>query len=196
VGLEDDAVSAIARGDLVVLPTETVYGVAAKVDRADAIERIFELKGRDTEKVLQALCPDASWLERLGDPSNAAAALARAFWPGPLTLVVRARDDAPGTVVKDGTVGVRVPDSPATLAVLRRSGAVAATSANRSGEPTPDNIDAIRELFGDAIAVYLDGGAIVGTGSTVIDLSSDEPKLLREGPISFDRVKSVLAESI
>jgi L-threonylcarbamoyladenylate synthase len=192
----DEAVAALARGDLVVLPTETVYGIAAKVDAQAAIDRIFELKGRDTEKVLQALVPDVTWLERLGEPSGAAVAIGRTFWPGPLTLVVRARSDTPSAVVKNGTVGVRVPDNSVTRAVLDRVGAVAASSANRSGEATPDTVDAIRAIFGDAVAVYVDGGSIDGSGSTVIDMTSDEPKLLREGPIAFDRVKAVAAESI
>jgi L-threonylcarbamoyladenylate synthase len=109
---------------------------------------------------------------------------------------VRARSDAPSTIVKDGTVGVRVPDNASTLAVLQRVGAVAASSANRSGEVTPDNIDGVRAVFGDGVAIYVDGGTIVGTGSTVVDLTSDEPLLIREGPVSFERVKSVARESI
>lgn len=192
----DEAVAALERGEVVVLPTETVYGLAARVDRLSAIEKIFELKGRDTEKVLQVLVPDASWLERLGEPSAACRALARAFWPGPLTLIIRARADTPTAVIKDGGVGIRVPDNAATLAVLRDAGAVAASSANRSGESTPDNIDAIRTIFGDGVAVYLDGEMIAGSGSTVVDMTTDEPKLVREGPLPFDRVKSVVAESI
>jgi L-threonylcarbamoyladenylate synthase len=192
----DDAVAALERGEVVVLPTETVYGLAARVDRPDAIEKIFELKGRSTEKVLQVLVPDATWLERIGDPSGAARKIADAFWPGPLTLVVRAKPDTPSVVTKDGGVGIRVPDNEMTRAILARSGAVAASSANRAGEPTPDNIDAIRELFGDGVAVYVDGGTIRGTGSTVIDVSSEEMKLIREGPLAFDRVKSVAGESI
>jgi len=187
----EEAVAALDRGDVVVLPTETVYGLAARADRPDATQKVFDLKGRDTEKVLQALVPDVSWLDRLGDASDVARAIGREFWPGPLTLVVRARDDTPTTIVKAGTVGVRVPDNATTLAVLQRIGAVAASSANRSGQSTPDNIAAIRALFGDAVGAYVDGGTIVGTGSTVIDLTSDEPRLIREGPLPFDRVEAV-----
>lgn len=192
----DEAVAALDRGEVIVLPTETVYGLAARVDRPAAIEKIFELKGRDTEKVLQVLVPDASWLDRLGEPSENARALATAFWPGPLTLVVRARADTPSAVIKDGGVGIRVPNNEATLEILRRSGAVAASSANRSGEATPQEIASIRAIFGEGVAVYVDGGVIAGAGSTVVDLTSDEPTLLREGPLSFDRVKSVAGRSI
>jgi tRNA threonylcarbamoyl adenosine modification protein (Sua5/YciO/YrdC/YwlC family) len=192
----DDAVAALDRGDVVVLPTETVYGLAARVDRPEAIEKIFELKGRSAEKVLQVLVPDATWLERVGDPSGAARRLADEFWPGPLTLVVRAKPDTPAVVMKDGAVGVRVPDNATTRSILARIGPVAASSANIAGEPTPDNIDAIRELFGDGVAVYIDGGTIRGSGSTVVDVSSGEMKLIREGPLTFDRVKSVAGESI
>jgi len=189
----DDAVAALLRGDVVVLPTETVYGLAATFDN---VEKIFELKGRDADKVLQVLVPDATWLERLGDPSGEAKAVASAFWPGPLTLVVKARADTPAAVIKDGGVGVRVPANDETRAILARVGAVAASSANRSGEPTPNTIDAIEALFGSGVAVYVNAGEIRGTGSTVVDMTKDEPRLIREGPISFDRVKDVVKQSI
>jgi L-threonylcarbamoyladenylate synthase len=157
---------------------------------------LFELKRRPPDKQVQLLAPDASWLERVGVVDDRARRLAAAFWPGPLTLVVRAASGAPGALAAAGTVGVRVPRHDLALDVLRRTGALAASSANRSGEATPATAAEIEALFGDAVAVYLDAGRIVGTGSTVVDLCGDAPRILRGGPISEADVKEVARGSI
>ncbi len=192
----DEAVAALDRGDVIVLPTETVYGLAARVDRPEAIEKIFDLKGRDASKVLQVLVPGADWLDRLALCSEGARRVARAFWPGSLTLIVPAKDDVPDILTKDGGIGIRVPDHPLALEILTRTGPVAASSANRSGQDTPARIDEIREIFGSAVAEYVDGGTIVGTGSTVVDMTKDEPALIRGGPVSFEGVTGVAHGSI
>jgi tRNA threonylcarbamoyl adenosine modification protein (Sua5/YciO/YrdC/YwlC family) len=181
----DDAVAALERGGVVVVPTETVYGLAARPDRPEAIARIFELKGRSSDKVLQLLVPGAEWLDRLSSPTETARFLAAEHWPGPLTLVVIASESAPDPVVSDGSVGLRVPNHPIATELLRRGGPLAATSANRSGDPTPTSVDEIRAVFGDGVDVYLDGGVIAGAASTVVDATNETPVILRAGAISI-----------
>lgn len=181
----DRAVEALARGGIVVVPTETVYGIAARADDAEAIDRIYALKTRPPEKALQLLVPNGSWIDRLARPSIQARELAGRFWPGPLTILV------PGLGAQD-VVGLRVPAHPVAQALLDRVGPLAATSANRSGDPTPSKIDAIRDLFGDGVDVYLDGGTIEGFASTVVDMSGDEPVIVREGAISAADVANAL----
>lgn len=184
----DDAVAALARGGVVVIPTDTVYGLAAKADSDEAVDRIYELKGRPREKALQLLVPRAGWLDRLGHASDEARRLAEHFWPGPLTIVV------PG--IGGDPVGLRVPDHPLALEVLEGVGAVAATSANHSGEDTPSDAASIRALFGDGVDVYIDGGTIDGAASTVVDMTGAEPVVLRRGAVTTDEITSVLGRSI
>ena len=171
------AAAALASGGVVVIPTDTVYGLAARADDAAAIDRIYALKARSRDKELQLLIPDVGWLDRLSRPSAAARRLAERFWPGPLTIILSGLQE-------ESRVGLRVPAHAVALDLLGRVGAVAATSANRSGEPTPADVAAIRDLFGNAVDVYLDGGTIAGAASTVVDLTGAEPEIVREGNIS------------
>ncbi len=172
-----------------MIPTDTVYGLAARADHTDAIDRIYRLKGRPSGKSLQLLVPDVTWIDRVGRPSENARVLAARFWPGPLTIVVPANEDS-GPF--GDTVGLRVPAHPLALEVLERAGAVAATSANRSGQQTPNNVASIRELFGDDVDVYIDGGTVDGVGSTVVDMTGAEPLVVREGAISRDDILHAL----
>jgi tRNA threonylcarbamoyl adenosine modification protein (Sua5/YciO/YrdC/YwlC family) len=169
------AADALARGGVVVIPTDTVYGLAAVPWNVDAVRRIFQLKGRPSDKSLQLLVPDETWLDRYGVPSAAARALAHRYWPGPLTIIIPS---------SDGTVGLRVPANELALDVLRRSGPLAATSANRSGEDTPNDLQSIREIFGESVDVYVDGGRIAGIASTVVDTTGTRVEVVREGAIS------------
>jgi L-threonylcarbamoyladenylate synthase len=187
----DDAVRVVESGGLVVVPTETVYGIAGKPE-AGVVARIFDVKQRPAEKSIQLLVPGAEWLDRVAYASSGARSLAAAFWPGPLTLVVMARDDAPSAVVANGTIGVRVPAHPVALELLARCGPLAASSANLSGRATPPTAGGVRDVFGDAINVYLDGGPVTGTGSTVVGATSEGVDVLREGPITSEALGSVL----
>jgi L-threonylcarbamoyladenylate synthase len=171
---------------VILLPTETVYGLACLPGH---VESIFELKDRPKEKSIQLLVSDPVELGRLGRPSTLARRLADAFWPGPLTLVVASGPSGPS---RAATVGVRMPDHAVALEVLARTGPLAASSANRSGDPTPSTCAEIRELFGDAVAAYLDGGTIAGGGSTVLDMTGAEPVVLRRGPITLEDVTRAL----
>lgn len=184
----EEAVAIVDRGGVVVVPTETVYGLAC---RPENVAKIAELKQRSVERSVQLLVPGAEWLTRVGRPNELALALADAFWPGPLTLVVHSSADAPRALVFDGTIGVRVPAHPIAMELLALCGPLAASSANETGKPTPSTVLEIRSIFGPRADGYLDGGEISGSGSTVIDATDDIPVLLREGPIMRSDVERV-----
>jgi tRNA threonylcarbamoyl adenosine modification protein (Sua5/YciO/YrdC/YwlC family) len=183
----DEAAEALARGGVVVIPTDTVYGLAARFDDATAVRRIYELKGRPSDKALQVLVPDEGWLDHLGAPSASAHVLAQRFWPGPLTIVVASGSE---------TIGLRVPANEVTLELLKRTGPLAATSANQSGRQTPGDIESIRTLFGDGVDCYVDGGRIDGTASTVVDTTRGGAEIVREGAISSVDIAAALEKSI
>jgi tRNA threonylcarbamoyl adenosine modification protein (Sua5/YciO/YrdC/YwlC family) len=184
-------VAALERGGLAVIPTDTVYGVVAAADRVDAVERIFALKERATSKSLQLLVEQEDAIEIYGHPSREARRLASRYWPGPLTIVVRASERAPNSVLSGLTIGLRMPDHAIALEIIRSTGPLAASSANRSGEPTPGSLVEIRSTFGSAIDVYVDGGTIVGRASTVVDVTRPDPVVLREGAIAADEIMRV-----
>lgn len=180
-------------GELVAFPTETVYGLGADARQEAAVRRIFAAKGRPVDHPVIVHLADADELVDWGVPSTAALALAHAFWPGPLTLVLPRQ---PGVLdaVTGGrpTVGVRVPSHPVALALLRESGcAVAAPSANRFGRVSPTTAAHVRaELPGVTV---LDGGACtVGVESTIVDLSSGAPALLRPGGVPAEDIEALL----
>lgn len=173
-------------GGVVVFPTETVWGIAA---RPDAAYRIHELKGRDPDKPLQRLLASPAAIGELAIVDDDVRALAARFMPGPLTLVLRAHDG--------GTVGVRVPDHPVPLALLERTGPLAATSANLSGGPTPTTLHGVQEVFGAGVDVYLDGEPPTGlVASSVLSLAGEEPELLREGAIAAEALEDALGRPI
>jgi len=193
--LIDEAAAALRRGDLVLLPTETVYGLAADAGDAQAVARIFEAKGRPRFNPLIAHVADAEAARRLAVFDARAEALVEAFWPGPLTIVAPVR---PGAGVSElaraglGTVALRAPAHPLAQAVLRAfGGPLAAPSANRSGRPSPTTFaDAVEET-GHAAAVALDGGpCAVGLESTVVAALDGELRLLRPGGVTRRQIEA------
>ncbi len=184
---------AIKRGRIVAVPTETVYGLAVDAHNRDAVDRIYELKGRDWNRPLQVLIPKDERLNRWSGPNRAASVLAERFWPGPLTLVVRAWMGVPKFLTREGTIGLRVPRHPVALDLLDRTGPLAATSANKSGEQPLADVSHMEKAFGDSVAVYLDGGHIVGLASTVVDVTGARPRVLREGAIPSDEITTALS---
>ncbi len=186
---------AIKRGGIVAMPTETVYGLAVAAHNRDAVDRIYELKGREWNRPLQVLLPKDERLNRWSGPNRSASVLAERFWPGPLTLVVRAWMGVPKFLTREGTVGLRVPRHPITLDLLERAGPLAATSANKSGEQPLSDVAGLKEAFGDAVAIYLDGGHIVGLASTVVDVTGAHPRVLREGAIPSDEITTALSRA-
>lgn len=191
-----DAVAALRRGEAIGLPTETVYGLAADASRPAAVRRIFELKGRPADHPLIVHIADAAAIDDWAvDVPAAARALAAAFWPGPLTLILKRQPHVPDEVTGgQATVGLRCPAHPLALAVLRAfGGGLAAPSANRFGRISPTTAAHVREEFADAVPVVLDGGDCdVGIESTIVDLSGDGARILRPGMIGRDRLEAVI----
>ena len=191
------AVAALKAGGLVILPTETVYGLAADAANAEAVARIFEGKGRPRFNPLIAHVADAGSAERLALFDDRARALAAAFWPGPLTIVAPARSDCPVCdLARAGldTVAVRPPAHPLAQAVLRAfGGAVVAPSANRSGRPSPTTFAAAMAETGDAAAATLDGGpCAVGLESAVVSLLDGPARLLRPGAVTREQIEALI----
>ncbi|WP_336336321.1 L-threonylcarbamoyladenylate synthase [Haloarcula brevis] len=169
----DEAAAAVRAGELVVYPTETVYGLGADALSGAAVERVFEAKGRDRDKPVSMAVPDVETAREYTRPSDRELAFMREFLPGPVTVVVERRDAVPDVLVAGrDRVGVRVPDHALALELLAETGPLTATSANISGSPsarTVDDLDAIRERA----AVVLDAGETDGgTGSTVVDVAA------------------------
>ncbi len=196
----DGAVDALRRGEAVGLPTETVYGLAADARNREAIARVFALKGRPLDHPLIVHLPAAlPLIEWAVDVPEAAYRLAEAFWPGPLTLVLR-RHPAVLDAVTGGqtTIALRVPAHPVAQAVLQAFGdGLVAPSANRFGHVSPTTAAHVRDEFGDALPVVLDGGACtVGVESSIVDLSGATPRLLRPGMLAPDAIEAVLGSSL
>ena len=188
------AAAAVERGRRIVVPTDTVYGIAARLDRPAGLVAIFEAKARPSGLALPVLVSGLGQARALARFDERAEALAGAFWPGALTIVLARNPSLMAAIGGDGTsVGMRVPDHPALAPLLAETGPLATSSANTSGRPTPDAIQEIQAIFGDAVAVYLDGGsAQAGPPSTVVRLTGREPILLREGGVPFTEILQVL----
>lgn len=192
-----EAAAAILRaGGLVGIPTETVYGLGANGLDPAAVRRIFEAKGRPQDNPLILHIPDPSWLERYcRDVPAAARRLAEQFWPGPLTMILPRRTLVPDEVTCGlETVGVRCPDHPVTLDIIRAAGVpVAAPSGNRSGRPSPTCARHMLEDMEGRIQAVVDGGPCgVGVESTIVDLTLPVPRLLRPGGLPLEALEAVL----
>jgi L-threonylcarbamoyladenylate synthase len=194
----DVAVDALRDGDLVAFPTETVYGLGADAQNPDAVRKVYEIKGRPATHPLIVHIDHPRLLERwaLAVPPTAQA-LADRFWPGPLTLVLR-RAPAVDLAITGGqdTVAVRVPAHPVAQQLLRAfGGGIAAPSANRYGHVSPTRADHVRDEFGDAVKVVLDGGDCkIGLESTIVSCVDSVPRLLRPGFITLSQLRSVVPD--
>lgn len=197
------AARALRSGEVIAIPTDTVYGLAAAIDRPDAIERVYTLKGRPTEKAIPVLIADPAHVSRLTPRMpRMAARLAHAFWPGALTLVLPALPDLPNgvtTLTPDGieTVAVRVPDNPLARAIIAvAGGALAVTSANRSGAPPAVEAREVDDLGLPRPLFVVDGGrAPGGTPSTIVLATTERPEILRQGAIPMTAISAALADS-
>jgi L-threonylcarbamoyladenylate synthase len=192
----DQAVKILRGGGLVAFPTETVYGLGADARNSAAIERIYQAKGRPSTNPLIVHVADAEIARRYAAnwPANAEK-LAKAFWPGPITLVVpKSGEIVPEATAGRETVGLRAPNHPLALALLRAfDGPLAGPSANRSNRISPTTAEHVRQSLGDRVDLILDGGPCgVGIESTVIDLSSAKPAILRPGGISREAIEAVI----
>jgi L-threonylcarbamoyladenylate synthase len=184
VDVVERAQRALAAGQLVVVPTDTVYGIGGRADLAPTTSQIFEVKGRGGDTPLPVLV--ASWerAREVGRFVPGAEAIARLVWPGAVTLVVpRATGSRDWEIGGDGaSIGLRIPDHPVTRRILQGSGPLAVSSANRSGEEPPRSCERIRSMFGARIAVYVcDDPSEQRRASTVVDLTGPDPRILRDG---------------
>ncbi|MBM3694602.1 MAG: threonylcarbamoyl-AMP synthase [Actinobacteria bacterium] len=179
------AVAALRKGAVVGLPTDTVYGLGADPFSAEAVASLFALKGRPAVKPIPILTASVEHAARLGVIEGAALEAARAYWPGALTVVVPRVPGLPEWVgdPEGDSVGIRVPDHPAALALLTASGPLAVTSANRSGEVPAVDAAGARAMFGARVAAYLPGPGGGLAPSTVVDFTGPAPRVVRSGPV-------------
>ena len=188
-----EAIRELEAGRAIVMPTDTVYGLAVMPGIPGAIDELFRIKGRPEEKPVAILGATARGLSGVASFEQRARLVAERFWPGPLTLVL---PRAPGFNVPLGPmtargVGVRVPDSAPALELLGFTGVLAVTSANRSGESPATTVQKARAVFESRVDVYIDGGPCSGRPSSVVSLV-DGPELLRPGPVSIESIHELL----
>ncbi|MFF1822589.1 L-threonylcarbamoyladenylate synthase [Kribbella sp. NPDC058245] len=191
------AVDAIEAGDLVVLPTDTVYGLAADAFKSDAVQRLLDAKGRGRDMPPPVLISVVESLDALAtDVPDAGRKLCEKFWPGPLTVICHAQ----GSLMWDlgetqGTVALRVPDHENTRELLSRTGPLAVSSANKSGQPAALDVYDAEEQLADSVAVYLDGGEVSGgQPSTIVDITTEVPRVVRLGALSLAQLREVVPE--
>lgn len=191
------AALAVQRGELVVLPTDTVYGVGADAFDPAAVRRLLAAKGRGREMPPPVLVSAAGTLDALavGIPVYART-LVEALWPGPLTLVCRQQPSLQWDLGDTrGTVAVRMPDHPVALELIARTGPLAVSSANRTGMPAAEDAAQAHDMLGDRVAVYLDAGPTAGpVPSTIVDVTGEVGRLLRAGGVSLERLNELVAD--
>jgi tRNA threonylcarbamoyl adenosine modification protein (Sua5/YciO/YrdC/YwlC family) len=192
------ATTAVRSGELVVLPTDTVYGLAADAFDAAAVRRLLDAKGRGRDMPPPVLVGSVATLDALGsDVPSWARALVEHYWPGPLTNVVREQSSLQWDLGDTrGTVAVRMPHDPVALELLARTGPLAVSSANTTGRPAATDADQAAEMLGESVSVVLDGGPTVDDRpSTIVDCTADRPRVLRVGAVPIDELRTVLAAS-
>lgn len=192
-----EAARAVRRGDLVVLPTDTVYGVGADAFHATAVGDLLEAKGRGRGMPSPVLVGSPNTLHGLvTDFSEKAWELVDAFWPGALTLVAKHQPSLTWDLGETGgTAAIRMPLHPVALELLKDVGPMAVSSANLTGHPAPQDCDAAKEMLGDAVAVYLDAGPTPDTvPSSIVDVTGRTPVLLRAGAISEEELRKVVPD--
>lgn len=188
------AVDILMNGGLVAFPTDTVYGLASLPFQSDYVERLYIAKGRNSNRAIAVLLGDMNQLPKIArGAKDYAYRIAEVFWPGPLTLIVPRQPSLPSVLSADPTVGVRIPDHPVALALLRLTGPLAVTSANISGQESTTTAQEVMAQLDGRIHLVIDGGSTPGgVPSTVIDCTGSEPVILREGPVTWADIDSVL----
>lgn len=189
------AASAVRRGALIVIPTDTVYGIGADAFSPEAVGKLLRAKGRGRDMPVPVLVASRDALYAVADRlPEEARQLVDAFWPGALTLVLRHTPHLAWDLGDArGTVAVRMPDHPIALEVLRETGPMAVSSANRSGMPAATDAEQAQRELGDSVDVYLDAGPCSGSEpSTIVDVTGGTPRVLRRGAISTERLREVM----
>ncbi len=191
-----ESIRILKSGGIVVFPTETVYGVGALLSRGEAIEKIYKVKNRDRSKALLLHISKIESLELAQYVPPEAFKLIEKFWPGPLSLILKASAKIPINVIGNGdTVGFRMPNNSFFQKLANVLGPIAATSANRSGNPSPTSVKSAYEQLGDFVDLYVDGGKIeIGIASTILDFTKDHPTVLRIGAIPISEIENVIGK--
>ena len=195
--LLNQAVELLKDGGVVAFPTDTVYGVGVDPLQPQAVRKLYRIKGRPDNKPIAILVGSIEDVERVAQsPSETFSRLADRFWPGGLTLILEARDLPAEITAAGSTVGVRMPDHPLTLELLRAfGGPIATTSANRSGEDPATSASEVDAQLGDRVNLIVDGGdTITKVASTVLDLSASPPRILRHGGIPEELLMECLKD--
>ncbi|MFW6719822.1 L-threonylcarbamoyladenylate synthase [Streptomyces aculeolatus] len=189
-----EAASAVRRGELVVLPTDTVYGIGADAFAEEAVGSLLDAKGRGRNMPTPVLIGSPNTLHGLvKDLSEEAWELIDAFWPGALTVVAQHQPSLTWDLGETrGTVAVRMPLHPVALELLKDVGPMAVSSANLTGHPAPQDCDAAQEMLGESVSVYLDGGTTpAAVPSSIVDITGRTPVLLREGAVTAEQLREV-----
>jgi L-threonylcarbamoyladenylate synthase len=195
----DECTRVIGAGGLLVIPTDTVYGIAADAFSKQGVEKLLAAKGRGRDMPPPVLVGRPETLLGIADSvSEQILTLTKRFWPGPLTIICGAQPfldwDLGDT---HGTVAVRMPGDDHALALLERTGPLAVSSANISGAPAAQTVDEAREMLGDSVEVYLDGGpAAGGSASTIVDMTAVPPRIVRAGPIGYPELVAVVDDLV
>jgi L-threonylcarbamoyladenylate synthase len=189
------AIDVLRNDGLVAFPTDTVYGLAAPVNNVESINRLYVVKGRNNTKAIAVLLGDSNQLSQVAvDLSETARKTADHLWPGPLTMIVPRNPALPNILSPLPTIGVRIPDHPVALALLKTAGPLAVTSANLSGAANTLTAKQVMKQLKGRIHLIIDGGRTPGgVPSTVIDFTTSEPKILREGPITLKQIQAIYA---
>ncbi|MDO9085648.1 MAG: L-threonylcarbamoyladenylate synthase [Anaerolineaceae bacterium] len=184
------SIEVLNKGGLIVFPTDTVYGLASKYDENEAIQRIYQVKGRDQTKALAVLIGNTKQVELIAAKiPKSASKLMEKFWPGALTIVVKKRMDLKSPLSIDNSIGIRIPDDEFVRELSNYIGPLATTSANLSGYPNTKNIFEVIDQIGDFVDLVIDGGECSGgIPSTVVDSREEEIKILRVGAISEEDI--------
>ena len=194
----EQAASMLRKGGLVAVPTETVYGIAASAEDGVAVQMIYDLKDRDYDKPVSVLVTGMDMVEKYcQNIPPVAYRLAEKYWPGPLTMILEDKEVVPAMVTADtGTLGVRCPDHPLTLAIIEKAGVpLAAPSANPSGDEPAKTAQEVLDYFNRKIEGVVGGGpCAMGVASTILDLTEEEPKVLREGGIPAGELLAFVKE--
>lgn len=183
----------LVEGKLVVAPTETRYGLLARADRQDVLENLYRVKNRQLSNPTALLVRDSREAASIAYFNARATLLAERFFPGPLTLVLNAREDWPPPRVVNGKLGLRCSPAPIIAGLLSRTDLLlSATSANLSGQNDLESVEEIVSELGDEVGLYLDAGRLSGKTSTVVDCSSESPRILRDGAIGRDEIEELI----
>lgn len=192
-----EATRQIRDGSLLVIPTDTVYGIAADAFSPSGVQALLDAKGRSRDMPPPVLVPSATTLFALTDGlDETAIELSNRFWPGALTIICHAQPSLQWDLGEThGTVAVRMPDHEHTLELLESTGPLAVSSANKTGMQAAQSVDEARDMLGDSVALYLDAGPVPGVGSsTIVDLTAKPPRIVRSGPITHAELAEVVPD--